>query len=626
MSNYFGNYSLYIALIASIYLIIKSYIDTNINIKNLNKNLVLITSVQTVMIIISFISLVVAFIISDFSNETVFNNSHTLKPLFYKISGSWGNHEGSLLLWLLVLSVFLYIFLLKSSSQNIKYRLLTLLFQQIIISGFLIFILLTSNPFNTVFPIPSEGLGLNPILQDPALAIHPPILYFGYVGTSIIFSTSLAALVAGNIGDSWAKHIKSWVLVSWIFLTIGILLGSIWAYYELGWGGFWFWDPVENVSLMPWFCLTALLHTVIVLEKRNLFKEWTIILSITTFSLSMSGTFLVRSGILNSIHTFANDPSRGIFILSFLFVLVIMSVTIFFFNQKKLTSTIKNSFIISKETAILVNNWFMMFFLSVVLVGTIYPIFLEVLNGSKISVGPPFYHNLLIPFLIPFLVFMSFGPSLKWIKDKLKKFEYNLLIIFLASILISYFILINTEKKFLLSVPLIILSFYLLLVTINDFFNKKSSLSQKISHFGFSLLITSILLNGLFSNEFNANMKVGEERKFNDKVIKLNSVNVRDIDNYKSLKANFEIKNQNSFIQLSPEVRIYQQPFTITSEADIKTTLFSDNFLVFNILKDDGYYNVRYQYKPVMIWIWISTILISIGGLLSLIKKNEKKY
>ena len=626
MSNYFGNYSLYIALIASIYLIIKSYIDTNINIKNLNKNLVLITSVQTVMIIISFISLVVAFIISDFSNETVFNNSHTLKPLFYKISGSWGNHEGSLLLWLLVLSVFLYIFLLKSRSQNTKYRLLTLLFQQIIISGFLIFILLTSNPFNTVFPIPSEGLGLNPILQDPALAIHPPILYFGYVGTSIIFSTSLAALVAGNIGDSWAKHIKSWVLVSWIFLTIGILLGSIWAYYELGWGGFWFWDPVENVSLMPWFCLTALLHTVIVLEKRNLFKEWTIILSITTFSLSMSGTFLVRSGILNSIHTFANDPSRGIFILSFLFVLVIMSVTIFFFNQKKLTSTIKNSFIISKETAILVNNWFMMFFLSVVLVGTIYPIFLEVLNGSKISVGPPFYHNLLIPFLIPFLVFMSFGPSLKWIKDKLKKFEYNLLIIFLASILISYFILINTEKKFLLSVPLIILSFYLLLVTINDFFNKKSSLSQKISHFGFSLLITSILLNGLFSNEFNANMKVGEERKFNDKVIKLNSVNVRDIDNYKSLKANFEIKNQNSFIQLSPEVRIYQQPFTITSEADIKTTLFSDNFLVFNILKDDGYYNVRYQYKPVMIWIWISTILISIGGLLSLIKKNEKKY
>ena len=626
MSNYFGNYSLYFALIASFYLIIKSYLVSNKALKYLDKNFILITSIQTLMITISFISLVFAFIYSDFSNETVFNNSHTLKPMFYKISGSWGNHEGSLLLWLLVLSVFLFIFLLKSGSQNIKYRVLTLFFQQIIIAGFLIFILLTSNPFNMIFPIPSEGLGLNPILQDPALAIHPPILYLGYVGTSIIFSASLASLITGNIGEAWAKHIKKWVLVSWIFLTIGILLGSIWAYYELGWGGFWFWDPVENVSLMPWFCLTALLHTVVVLEKRNLFKEWTIILSITTFSLSMSGTFLVRSGILNSIHTFANDPSRGLFILSFLFILILMALTIFFFNQNKSKGAIKESFILSKETAILVNNWFMMFFLSVVLVGTIYPIFLEVLNGSKISVGPPFYHNLLIPFLIPFLVFMSFGPSLKWIKDNVRKFEFDLFVIFLISILISYFILIKSEKSFLLSIPLIILSFYLLIITIKDFFSKKSYLSQKVSHFGFSLLILSILLNSLFSFEFNSNMKVGDQRVFKDKIIILKDVIVQDINNYKSLKANFEIKNKNTTIPLTPEVRIYQQPFTITSEAAIKTTLLSDNFLVFNILKDDGYYNIRYQYKPLMIWIWISTILISIGGVLSILRRNEKKY
>ena len=626
MSNYFGNYSLYFALIASFYLIIKSYLVSNKALKYLDKNFILITSIQTLMITISFISLVFAFIYSDFSNETVFNNSHTLKPMFYKISGSWGNHEGSLLLWLLVLSVFLFIFLLKSGSQNIKYRVLTLLFQQIIIAGFLIFILLTSNPFNMIFPIPSEGLGLNPILQDPALAIHPPILYLGYVGTSIIFSASLASLITGNVGETWAKHIKKWVLVSWIFLTIGILLGSIWAYYELGWGGFWFWDPVENVSLMPWFCLTALLHTVVVLERRNLFKEWTIILSITTFSLSMSGTFLVRSGILNSIHTFANDPSRGLFILSFLFILILMALTIFFFNQNKSKGATKESFIFSKETAILVNNWFMMFFLSVVLVGTIYPIFLEVLNGSKISVGPPFYHNLLIPFLIPFLVFMSFGPSLKWIKDNVRKFEFDLFVIFLISILISYFILIKSEKSFLLSIPLIILSFYLLIITIKDFFSKKSYLSQKVSHFGFSLLILSILLNSLFSFEFNSNMKVGDQRVFKDKIIILKDVIVQDINNYKSLKANFEIKNKNTTIPLTPEVRIYQQPFTITSEAAIKTTLLSDNFLVFNILKDDGYYNIRYQYKPLMIWIWMSTILISIGGVLSILRRNEKKY
>ena len=626
MSNYLGNYSLYIALIASVYLIFKSYLDANSENKYLDKNFILITSIQTIMITVSFFSLVAAFVISDFSNETVFNNSHTLKPLFYKVSGTWGNHEGSLLLWLLVLSIFLFIFLLNSRSQDTKYKLLTILFQQIIISGFLVFILLTSNPFKTLYPIPSEGLGLNPILQDPALAIHPPILYLGYVGTSIIFSASLASMISGNIGDKWARHIKKWVLVSWVFLTIGILLGSIWAYYELGWGGFWFWDPVENVSLMPWFCLTALLHTVIVLQKRNSFKEWTIILSITTFSLSMSGTFLVRSGILNSIHTFANDPSRGLYILSFLFILILMSILIFFFNQNKISNTAKENFILSKETAILVNNWFMMFFLSVVLVGTIYPIFLEVLNGSKISVGPPFYHNLLIPFLIPFLIFMSFGPSLKWIKDKLKKFNYNILIIFLASLLISYVILTKTENSFLLSIPLIVLSIYLLLVTIKDFFVSKSSISQKISHFGFSLLITSILLNGLFSNEFNSNMKVGDERIFNEKVVKLKEVNVTDVDNYKSLKASFEVTNKNSSFALYPEVRIYQQPLTITSEADIKTTLFSDNFLVFNILKDDGYYNVRYQYKPLMIWIWISTIFIGFGGLLSVIRKNEQKY
>ena len=625
MTYYFGNYSLYIALLSSIYLIFKTYLFSRDTSKTIDNKILIVSSIQTIMIILSFGTLITAFIVSDFSNSTVFNNSHTTKPIFYKISGTWGNHEGSLLLWLLVLSLFLHFFYISSNSQNLRYRLLTVLFQQLIITGFLLFILFTSNPFEVLYPIPNEGLGLNPILQDPALAIHPPILYVGYVGTSIIFSASLASLISGYLGPTWAEHIKSWVLISWIFLTIGILLGSIWAYYELGWGGFWFWDPVENVSLMPWFCLTALLHTIIVLQKRDLFKEWTVILSITTFSLSISGTFLVRSGILNSIHTFANDPSRGVFILSFLFFLIIMAILIFFFNQDKLRYNIKKSFLLSRETAVLINNWFMMFFLSVVLIGTIYPIFLEVLSGSKISVGPPFYHKLLLPFLLPFLIFMSFGPSLKWIKDKIKKFQYNLFVMLLLSILLSYFILIKTEKTFLLAIPLVIMSLYLLFVTVSDFFYKKSTFNQKISHFGFSLLIVSILLNSLFSSEFNTNMRVGDERKFSNKIIKLNEVKVQDVDNYKSLTADFTVKNDNKLFMLSPEVRIYQQPMTITSEADIHTTIFSDNFLVFNILKDDGYYNVRYQHKPLMIWIWISTILISAGGILSILKRNEKQ-
>ena len=622
MINQFGNYSLYIALLASVYIIYKSLFSLKFVEKSINNKIFSALTIQSLMILISFFSLIYAFIISDFSNETVFNNSHTAKPLLYKISGTWGNHEGSLLLWLLVLVIFLFIFLIKSADQLNKYRLLTILFQEIIIFGFLLFILFTSNPFEYLFPIPNEGLGLNPILQDPALAIHPPILYLGYVGTSIIFSSALAALVCKKINSNWASHIKKWIIISWIFLTLGIMLGSIWAYYELGWGGFWFWDPVENVSLMPWFCLTALIHTVIVLQKRNLFHSWIIILSITTFSLSMSGTFLVRSGILNSIHTFANDPLRGVFILCFLLVLILSAIFIFFIFQKNLPSFSAKYFFISKELAILINNWFMMFFLSVVLIGTIYPIFLEVINGSKISIGPPFYHKLIIPFLIPFLLFMALGPKIKWIKDKMKKFNYKQFLLFIISVIISYFIINRSGRYFLFSIPLLALSFYLLFVTIRDFTIIGSSFSQKISHFGFSLLILSILLNGIFSNEFSSNMKVGDERKFKNKIIKFEKIKVKNEKNFQSLIAEFTILDKESTLTLKPELRIFNQPKTITSEADIITTLYSDNFLVFNILKKDGYFNVRYQFKPLMIWIWLSVIMISLGGIISFLRSK----
>ena len=623
MINQIGNYSLYIALFASIFLIFQSSNSIRNKSKNLNGKIFSALSVQSLMVLISFFSLIYAFIISDFSNETVYNNSHSTKPLFYKISGSWGNHEGSLLLWLLVLTIFLFIFFISSKKIINSYRILTLLFQQLIIIGFLLFILFTSNPFVNLFPIPKEGTGLNPILQDPALAIHPPILYIGYVGTSIIFSSSLAALVCGFVNRIWAKHIKKWIVISWIFLTLGILLGSIWAYYELGWGGFWFWDPVENVSLMPWFCLTALMHTVIVLEKRGIYQSWTIILSIATFSLSMGGTFLVRSGILNSIHTFANDPSRGIFILCFLFLLVLLAIFIFFIFQKNLFKNLSKPLLVSKETAIIVNNWFMMFFLSVVLIGTVYPIFLEVINGSKISIGPPFYQKLIVPFLIPFLLFMALGPRLKWIKDNLSKINFHQIILFIISIVISYILVKSYGISYLLILPLFALGFFLFFLTIKDFFSKDSSLSQKISHFGFSLFILSILFNGIFAKEFSANMKVGDERKFINKIIKFENLQIVEKKNYKSLTANFKISDETGSINMNPEVRIYNQPRTLTSEAAINSTIYSDNFLVFNVIKDDGYYNVRYQFKPLMMWIWFSIVLISSGGILSYLKKND---
>jgi cytochrome c-type biogenesis protein CcmF len=423
------------------------------------------------------------------------------------------------------------------------------------------------------------------------------------------------------VNKIWAQHIKKWIITSWIFLTIGILLGSIWAYYELGWGGFWFWDPVENVSLMPWFCLTALLHTIIVLEKRNIYQSWTIILSIATFSLSMGGTFLVRSGILNSIHTFANDPSRGIFILCFLFLLVLLAIFIFFIFQKKLFKNLVKPLLVSKETAIIVNNWFMMFFLSVVLIGTVYPIFLEVISGSKISIGPPFYQKLMIPFLVPFLLFMALGPKLKWIKDNLSKINLNQIIPLILSIVISYLIVKLFGISYLFTVPLFAVGFFLLFSTIKDFFSKNSSLPQKISHFAFSLFILSILFNGIFAKEFSSNMKVGDERKFINKVIKFENLKIIEKDNYKSLMASFKISDEKRSINLNPEVRVYNQPRTLTSEAAINSTIYSDNFLVFNVIKDDGYYNVRYQYKPLMMWIWFSIILLSVGGILSYFKK-----
>ena len=622
MINQIGNYSLYITLLISIFVISKTLLSLRKSSITLSGNIFSLISVQSIMVIISFLTLIYAFVTSDFSNETVYNNSHTTKPLFYKISGTWGNHEGSLLLWLLVLTIFLFIFTVESKNLSQRYRTLTLFFQQIIIFGFLLFILFTSNPFSNLFPIPNEGTGLNPILQDPALAIHPPILYLGYVGTSIIFSSALAAIISGSINKSWASHIKKWVLVSWVFLSIGILLGSIWAYYELGWGGFWFWDPVENVSLMPWLCLTALLHTIFTLEKRDIFHSWAVILSITTFSLSMSGTFLVRSGILNSIHTFANDPSRGVFILCFLFILIFLSILIYFFYQKTIKENLTKPYLISKETAVLLNNLFMMFFLSVVLIGTVYPIFLEVINNEKISIGPPFYHKLLIPFLIPFLFFMAIGPNIKWINDKIGKINFTQVSIFIISIIVSYFFVKKYGVSYLLSLPLFILSIFLFFITIKDFFGKKVNISQKISHFGFSLLILRILLNGVLSKEFSSNMKVGDERKFLNKTIKFESIKVIKEQNYQSLIGEFNIKDENNSLSLKPELRIYDQPQTITSEADISSTIFSDNFLVFNVLKNDGFYNVRYQIKPFMIWIWISVILISFGGLISLKKKN----
>ena len=622
MSSLIGFYSLILGAFTSFIINFFSFINLR-NQKTLDNRIIYFSFLQFFLVSISFFGLIISFVNSDFSNETVFNNSHTTKPLFYKIAGTWGNHEGSLLLWLLVLTLFSVMFIFKSNRQPKRYRILTLLFQQIIIFGFFIFVIKTSSPFNFIYPIPKEGLGLNPILQDPALAIHPPILYLGYVGSSIIFSSTLSAVVLNYISREWATHIKSWVLISWTFLTLGILLGSIWAYYELGWGGFWFWDPVENVSLMPWLALTTLIHCILVLEKRLILTSWVVILSISTFTLSMCGTFLVRSGILNSVHTFANDPERGLFILIFLFSLIFLSIFVFFFFYKKNDKENFSLFFLSKETSIVINNWFMMYFLSVVLIGTIYPIFLEVISSEKISVGPPFYNKLIVPFLIPFLFFMAIGPQLNWIKSNISN-KFYLILLFLISLLLSVIVVQKLNVEFLINTILITFAFYLFFITIRDFVTKKyKNLSQNLAHFGFSLFILSILFNNIFSVEVITNLKVGETFESGKLKINFETLSTLDKQNYKSIVGKLVIENSQGLSEvMNPELRIYNQPNISTSEADIKTGLFNDKFMTMNIVQNQEYFNIRYQIKPFMIWIWLSVILITFGGITSLFKRR----
>jgi len=618
-----GFSSLFLGLISSLIVFSCSVANVKKNSISLSKKIYQFLTTQFFFVIIGFFILLYSFLISDFSNETVYNNSHSTKPIFYKITGLWGNHEGSLLLWLLVLTSFVLFFFIESKNEPKKFRLYTIIFHQIIVIGFFIFILKTSNPFDTLYPIPQEGLGLNPILQDPALAIHPPILYVGYVGTSIIFASALGAMVTGYVNKFWAKNLKKWILISWTFLTGGILLGSIWAYYELGWGGFWFWDPVENISLMPWLSLTALLHCVSTLEKRDLLKNWSIILSIVTFMLSVSGTFLVRSGILNSVHTFANDPTRGIYILIFLFVLIFISFVIFFIFESKNLENKKEIFFLSKETSVLINNWFMMYFLSVVLIGTVYPIFLDVITSEKISVGPPFYNKLLIPFLIPFFLFMSVGPSMSWIKTNFRfkiAFIYYFLTTFIATILTIYYL----SEKDLLLIILIFSLVFLFIKTVTNFFQKNTNYAQNLSHLGFAMLMLSILFNSISSTEIIKNIKVGESFTSKNEKITFKKIITEEEKNYSSIIGFFEIKNdENKMIKLNPEIRIYNQPVIATSEAAIKTTFFKDRFITINLIKDEQLFNVRYQNKPFMIWIWISTMVIIFGGTIAIFSKKK---
>ena len=617
-----GNFLLILSILFTSFIIYQSFACLKKTNDMIFKSIYKISLLQSTTILICFFTLVGAFMVSDFSLINVYQNSHTLKPIFYKISGTWGNHEGSLLLWVIILTIFSFLFLITNKNHPKNYRINTLIIQNILILGFLFFVLFNSNPFSSISPIPKEGLGLNPILQDPALAIHPPLLYVGFVGSSIYFSAAMASLITNYSGKFFAQSIKSWVIISWSFQTLGILVGSIWAYYELGWGGFWFWDPVENASLLPWFAMTALLHSLLVLEKRNILYFWSIILCLLTFTLSVTGTFLVRSGILNSVHTFANDPSRGIYILSFLSLMIFASVYILFTKYKPTNDQINSN---SKETFILINNWFMMFYLITVLLGTLYPIFTDAISNNKISVGPPFYNSVIIPVVIIFLFFMAIGPKVRWIKNEFLNFK-DLLKIIVGAIAVNFIITYFFKSYSLISNLIIISSVFLIISTISDAFKKpKINFARIISHFSFGFLIFFIGLNHNFSIEKDFNLKLGETKKIDNYNFELKDLKLQQYDNYKAVIGKIQISDlsTNKKRTLNPEIRIYDNPQTLTYEASIKTNFFRDYYLTMSNIDRSDYYNIKFQEKPLMIWIWISVVMLSFGGFLSFIRNAK---
>ena len=620
MLSNLGNILLFANVILSFSIIYNANKSLKTSSNLINKNIFQLSLIQSTLIIICFFTLIAAFIISDFSLVTVYQNSHSLKPLFYKIAGTWGNHEGSLLLWAIILTIFSFLFLIYNKDHPKKFRLLTLIVQNTLILGFLFFILFNSNPFSSLSPVPSEGLGLNPILQDPALAIHPPLLYVGFVGSSIYFSAAIASLISNYTEKSFSYSIKNWILISWCFQTLGILVGSIWAYYELGWGGFWFWDPVENASLLPWFAMTALFHSLIVFEKRNIFYFWVIILCLITFILSVTGTFLVRSGILNSVHTFASDPSRGLYILLFLSLMIFGSIFLLFKKYKNEDYKLNQN---SKETFILINNWFMMFYLITVLLGTIYPIFTDALTDNKISVGPPFYNTIILPVVIIFLLFMAIGPKVKWIKNKFKDIKIYFYIL-LASCGLNFLIIFFFKSYSVLSNLILISAIFLILSSLIDLTNaikkNKFDLARIISHASFGFLVLFIGLNNIFTIEKDYNIKLGETKKFENYSIKLQNLELKNFKNYQAVIGEIEIKNDNLNRTniLKPEIRIYDNPRTLTYEASIKTSISKDYYLTMSNIDRSDYYNIKFQKKPLMMWIWVSVIMIVFGGFLRL--------
>ena len=618
MAPFLGNFSLYLSL----FFAISQFFVSKKNSKLKAKFIAIAANGLLISSSISFFLLMYVHIVSDFSVLNVFQNSHTTKPLLYKISGVWGNHEGSMLLWILVLTIFNYFIFRLYNKKNSAFISKTLETQAFITTGFILFTILTSNPFERMIPAQENGLGFNPILQDLALAIHPPLLYIGYVGFSAVFSISIATLSLTNIEKiPWHDYMKSFVVVAWTFLTIGIALGAMWAYYELGWGGWWFWDPVENASFMPWLLSTALLHSLIIVEKRKSLQAWVLLLSILAFLLSVVGTFLVRSGILSSVHTFALDPSRGIYILAFTAVLGGYSLILFGTKSKKYFDNNYFTFF-SKEGSILVNNILMAVVCATVFLGTAYPLLVEAMTNNKISVGEPYYNSTVVPIMIPAILVMGIGPILEWGKeDKSKTFKKIFPSILLTAIM-SVFIFLIYQSYSVIGIAGIILAFWIisnnLLFLIKK--NKKYSIGMIIAHLGIGLLILGITGSSTWQEEKIIRMKINDKTKIEKYNIVFEKINEIRGSNYVALQGNFLVydEKKNIITKLKPENRFYPTTNNFTTEVSIHTNLYRDLYIVLGEGNLNDGWVVRIYYNPLVIWIWIGSLIIFIGGIVSM--------
>ncbi|ODT08263.1 MAG: c-type cytochrome biogenesis protein CcmF [Mesorhizobium sp. SCN 65-20] len=594
------------------------------------------------LIALSFTALTMAYVLSDFSVVNVWENSHSLKPMLFKITGTWGNHEGSMLLWILILSFFSAMVALFGGNLPATLRANVLAVQGWIATAFLLFIVITSNPFTRLIPAPIEGRDLNPILQDIGLAVHPPLLYLGYVGFSVCFSFAVAALIEGRIDAAWARWVRPWTLAAWVFLTGGIAMGSYWAYYELGWGGFWFWDPVENASFMPWLAGTALLHSAIVMEKRSALKIWTLLLAILTFSLSLLGTFLVRSGVLTSVHAFASDPSRGVFILAILTFFIGGSLTLFALRASSLTAG-GLFHPISREGSLVLNNLFLTTATATVLIGTLYPLVVEAVSAEKISVGEPFFNLTFGPVMLPLLAIVPFGPLLAWKRGDVFAVAQRLMFAFGGALLVVLATLLFIDGASVFAALGAGLGTWLVLGALTDLALKsgigsvtsavalrrfiglpRSVFGTALAHLGLGLTLIGIVGVVAFQSEEILVMKPGQTVEIAGKSLRFEGLQPTRGPNYTEDQGRFWLLGADGkpVAQIVSAKRFYPARQFPTTEAGIKTMWLSQLYISLGDSTPEGAVVVRLWWKPLVLLIWLGPLFMMAGGFVSLMDRR----